>query len=83
MINRSAHEKDKGFPNASVPKNRTEKQIIVGDFLTKHGRIPSKILKNCEQNFTDILQTLIASEYTFLKCHRALYKVDHIPRLSE
>lgn len=49
MINRSTHEKDKGFLNAFVPKNRTEKQIIVGDFntiLTKHGRIPPKILKN-------------------------------------
>lgn len=50
MINGSTHEKDKGFPNAFVPKNRTEKQIIVGDFntiLTKtHGRIPPKILKN-------------------------------------
>lgn len=48
MINRSTHEKDKGFLNAFVPKNRTAKQIIVGDFdtiLTKHGRIPPKILK--------------------------------------
>lgn len=43
MINRSTHEKDKGFLNAFVPKTRTAKQIIVGDFdtiLTKHGRIP-------------------------------------------